>query len=86
MKITNVFDGVFISVKKTSYNDKDGRVVYVNYVAMEINGDVGNVQCTDTVKDALEKESKFTAMKFQSVYDTFQKALIITGYCLSENK
>lgn len=86
MKITNVFDATFISVKKTSYLDKDGRQVYANYIAMECNGDVGNVQCTDVVMQELEKEVKYSEMKFQAVYDSYQKSLVVIGYCLKEKK
>lgn len=81
MKITTVFDATFISVKKTSYVDKDNRPVYANYIAMECSDDVGNVQCTDVVKEELEKEKKYTAMKFQGVYDSYQRTLLVVGYC-----
>lgn len=86
MKITTVFEGTFISVKKTSYVDKDNRPVYANYIAMECSNDVGNVQCTDVVKEELEKENKYTSMKFQGVYDSYQRTLLVVGYCQKEKK
>lgn len=81
MKITNVFEATFISVKQTTYMDRDNRPVISNYVALESNNDVGNILCTEDVKNELLKEKKYTEMKFQSVYDSYQKSLIIVGFC-----
>lgn len=86
MKITTVFKGTFVSVKKLSYTDKDGRPVYANYIAMEVNGDVGNIQCSDVVMEELQKEQKFSEMKFQGVYDSYQKTLNVVGYCQIEKE
>ena len=86
MKITTVFEGTYISVKKTSYVDKDNKPVYANYIAMECSDDVGNVQCTDVVRDELQTEQKYSCMKFQGVFDTYQRVLVVTGYCLKSNE
>lgn len=86
MKINNVFEGTYIGVKKTSYVDKDNRQNFANYIAMECNGDVGNVQCTDVVMQELEKESKYSEMKFHATFDSYQKTFVVIGYVLKDKK
>ena len=82
MKLTVYSEGVFISVKITNGVDKDGRPTVNKYIALENNGEVGNLRCTSGVFSEIQNAKKYSEMTFQGVIDTWNKDVVITGYKL----
>lgn len=79
MKLPVYFDGVFISTKSSSSVDGNGRQVFKDYIALECNGEVGNILCTAQVKNSLAEIPKFSEIKFTATIDTWQKELVVNS-------
>lgn len=71
------FSGVFISVKQTESVDQNGQRFFRNYVALDANGEVGNVQCVSKVVNELNQIPKYSEVEFKADYDSWKKELVI---------